>query len=579
MITRYMGSREYVAVVATVLFIIGQVYFDISIPAYMSRITGAYLLEDHDTVVEYGLGMVLCAFGSLVMSVCAGYTVARFGASIGRNMRRAQFEKVQMLSAQDISRFSAASLITRTTNDVTQIQTFVSRGLQILIKAPLLAVWATSCIWGRSLEWTALTVGGLLLLMAVILTSLYLAMPKFRNIQWLTDAVNRSSRENLDGIRVIRAYNAESHQSERYSRANDELLSNNISAAGYMAPAFPFAQSMMNFITLGIYWIGAGLIAAAQSGAEQKLLFSDMIVFASYATMVLSACMMFLGIFRMLPRAMVGLKRVGEVVDYEPSIVEGQESDGPEKGTIEFRNVSFRYPGSVRDSLRDVSFRVECGQTVAVIGPTGSGKTTLMNLINRFYDVGCGQVLVDGRDVREYKIQALRSRFGYVPQTAILFSGSVEDNVNYGAGSETRTDGDVRRALRVAQAEGFVDALPEGPGSSISQHGRNLSGGQKQRIAIARAVCRSPEIYLLDDSLSALDFITESELRRALKDEVGDSSALIVAQRIGSIRDADRIIVMDGGRIVGAGTHEELMGDCPLYRELADIQSVGEAAR
>ncbi len=559
-----------------VVLIFFQVYLDISIPGYMSRITDAYLLEDHNTVVRYGIDMVVCAFGSLILSVLAGFVVARIAAAVGRNMRKAEFERVQKFSTENIGRFSAASLITRTTNDVTHIQNFVARGLQIIIKAPIMAVWAISKISVTSIEWTAFTVGCLLLLVAVMFTALHFVVPRYKRIQWLTDGVNRSTRENLDGMRVIRAYNAADYQGAKFERANGDLLDNNIGATRIMAPVFPFSQSMMNFITLGIYWIGAGLIAAAQTTVEQKLLFSDMIVFSSYATMVLSAIMMFFGISRMLPRAMVGYRRIAEVADTDTTIADGTVSEGGERGTIEFRDVSFSYPGSGKETLKNVSFKVEAGKTVAVIGPTGSGKSTLVSLINRMYDATRGGVYVDGVDVRDYEIEALRTRMGYVPQSAIIFSGSVRMNVNYGYGSENRTDDDVRRALRIAQAEEFVDALPEGLDSHISQHGRNLSGGQKQRISIARAVCRSPEFYLLDDTFSALDYKTDRDLRAALREETAGSTVLIIAQRIGTIRDADEIIVLDEGRVVGRGTHGELMENCPLYAEIARSQLTQE---
>ena len=573
---RFFTRREYILAALAVILVICQVYLDISIPDYMSRITDAYLLEDHNTVVRYGIDMVVCAFGSLILSILAGFIISRIAAAVGRNMRKAQFERVQKFSTENISRFSAASLITRTTNDVTQIQNFVARGLQIVIKAPIMAVWATSKIYGTSMEWTAFTIGCLVMLVAVMFISLYLAIPRFKRIQWLTDVVNRSTRENLDGLRVIRAYNAADYQGAKFEKANCDLLNNNISAIKFMAPVFPFAHSMMNFITLGIYWIGAGLVVAANTTVEQKLLFSDMIVFSSYATMVLTAVMMFFGIFRMLPRAMVGYRRITEVINSEPTITDGEGTGGTEKGTIEFRNVTFSYPGSGKSTLEDVSFKVEAGKTVAVIGPTGSGKSTIVNLISRLYDVGEGQVLVDGKDVREYELESLRIRLGYVPQSAVIFSGSVRMNVNYGFGSEGRTDDDVWRALHIAQAEEFVRALPEGLESHISQHGRNLSGGQKQRISIARAVCRSPEIYLLDDTFSALDYKTDKELRRALREETAGSTVFIVAQRIGTIKDADEIIVLDGGRVVGRGTHSELMGSCPLYADIAKSQLTQE---
>ena len=571
-----MGRREWALVILSVTLLICQVFMDLAIPDYMSKITDAYLLEDHDTVIQYGIEMVICAFLSLALSLAVGFILANFAATLGMKIRAAQFDRVQGFSAEDLNRFSIASLITRSTNDVTQIQNFVARGLQVVIKSPILAIWAVSKIYGSSMEWTMVVVGALLALVIVMTVSLHLAIPKFMNIQWLTDAVNRSTRENLDGMRVIRAYDAEEFQEAKFKVSNDNLLDNNIKAVKYMAFTWPFAQAAMNFVTLGIYWAGAAIIFNAPTTVEQKLLFSDMIVFTSYATMVLSSVMVFIGIFRMLPRALVSMRRVREVIRTEPTIIDGTETEGTERGTVEFRDVSFAYPGSGRTALEGISFRVEKGSTFAIIGTTGSGKTTVVNLIERFYDATSGQVLVDGRDVREYDMAALRRKLGYVPQSAIIFSGSVEMNVNYGHGAESRTQEDIRRALRVAQAETFVEALPEGTQSHISQHGRNISGGQKQRVSIARAVCRDPEIYLLDDTFSALDYKTDRELRRALREETAGSTVLIVAQRIGTIMDADEILVLDNGREVGRGKHRDLLRSCPEYYEIARSQLTEE---
>ena len=571
-----MGSREWALVILSVTLLICQVFMDLAIPDYMSKITDAYLLEDHDTVIQYGIEMVICAFLSLALSLAVGFILANFAATLGMKIRAAQFDRVQGFSAEDLNRFSIASLITRSTNDVTQIQNFVARGLQVVIKSPILAIWAVSKIYGSSMEWTMVVVGALLALVIVMTVSLHLAIPKFMSIQWLTDAVNRSTRENLDGMRVIRAYDAEEFQEAKFKVSNDNLLDNNIKAVKYMAFTWPFAQAAMNFVTLGIYWAGAAIIFNAPTTVEQKLLFSDMIVFTSYATMVLSSVMVFIGIFRMLPRALVSMRRVREVIRTEPTIIDGTETEGTERGTVEFRDVSFAYPGSGRTALEGISFRVEKGSTFAIIGTTGSGKTTVVNLIERFYDTTSGQVLVDGRDVREYDMAALRRKLGYVPQSAIIFSGSVEMNVNYGHGAESRTQEDIRRALRVAQAETFVEALPEGTQSHISQHGRNISGGQKQRVSIARAVCRDPEIYLLDDTFSALDYKTDRELRRALREETAGSTVLIVAQRIGTIMDADEILVLDNGREVGRGKHRDLLRSCPEYYEIARSQLTEE---
>lgn len=577
LITKFFRRRDWALTLVGVAFIIAQVFLDIQIPEYMNLITDAFLLNNADRVLSYGSEMVVCAFLSLGASLVVGFILANVSASVGRNIRIELFDRVQSFAVQDINRFSAASLITRSTSDVYQIQTFLARGMQVCIKSPILAVWALSKIWGSAIEWSLIVIVGLVVLLVVMFVTLHFAIPKFKNIQWLTDGVNRSTRENLDGIRVIRAYNAESRQEERFEQANGELLDNNLSAMRYMAPTFPIAQSLMNFITLGIYWAGAGIIASAGSHEQQLLLFSDMIVFTSYATMVLSSLMQFIGIFRMLPRALVGLRRIEEVLATETSVKDGPETEGVEgsEGVVEFRDVSFAYPGSDHDVLEGISFRVERGSTFAVIGSTGSGKTSLVNLITRFYDVTGGQVLVGGRDVRDYNVRALHLRMGYVPQNAIIFSGSVRMNVNYGSGAESRTDEDIRKALRVAQA-GFADDLPEGWESHISQHGRNLSGGQKQRVAIARAVCRSPEIYLFDDTFSALDFKTDRALREALRRETAGSTVIIIAQRVGTIMDADTIMVLDNGRIAGIGTHRELLERCEVYRDIARSQLTEE---
>ncbi len=574
MITRFFNRKDWLLVAAAVVLIVGQIWMDIKIPEYMGIITDAFLLSDLDVVIKYGWEMIVCAFISLFLSLAAGFVLARVAASIGKNMRIQQFDHVQDFSVEDINRFSAASLITRSTNDVTQIQNFIARGLQVIIKCPILAVWGISMIYGTSIEWTMVTVVGVLVLMVVMLLTLHFAKKRFVKIQWLTDDVNRTTRESIDGIRVIRAHNAEEYQEKRFEKANGNLLANNISASLIMAPAFPIAQSTMNFVTLGIYWIGMGLIVSTGSVDEQLLLFSDMIVFTSYSTMVISSFMQAFGILRMLPRTTVSLKRIDEVVGTESVIKDGTVTTASEKGTVEFRDVCFRYPGSEKTVLEGITFRVEKGKTLAIIGTTGSGKSSLVNLITRFYDVTEGSVSVDGVDVKDFEIKVLRSKLGYVSQNAIIFSGSVGMNVNYGLGSEGRTEEDIDRALEVSQAKEFVDRMPEGMDSYISQHGKNISGGQKQRISIARAVCRSPEILILDDAFSALDYKTDLELRNSLESELRDTTKIIVAQRIGTIKDADEIIVLDKGRIVGKGKHWDLLRDCQEYRDIAISQSV-----
>ena len=574
MITRFFNRKDWLLVAAAVVLIVGQIWMDIKIPEYMGIITDAFLLSDLDVVIKYGWEMIACAFISLFLSLAAGFVLARVAASIGKNMRIQQFDHVQDFSVEDINRFSAASLITRSTNDVTQIQNFIARGLQVIIKCPILAVWGISMIYGTSIEWTMVTVVGVLVLMVVMLLTLHFAKKRFVKIQWLTDDVNRTTRESIDGIRVIRAHNAEEYQEKRFEKANGNLLANNISASLIMAPAFPIAQSTMNFVTLGTYWIGMGLIVSTGSVDEQLLLFSDMIVFTSYSTMVISSFMQAFGILRMLPRTTVSLKRIDEVVGTESVIKDGTVTTASEKGTVEFRDVCFRYPGSEKTVLEGITFRVEKGKTLAIIGTTGSGKSSLVNLITRFYDVTEGSVSVDGVDVKDFEIKVLRSKLGYVSQNAIIFSGSVGMNVNYGLGSEGRTEEDIDRALEVSQAKEFVDRMPEGMDSYISQHGKNISGGQKQRISIARAVCRSPEILILDDAFSALDYKTDLELRNSLESELRDTTKIIVAQRIGTIKDADEIIVLDKGRIVGKGKHWDLLRDCQEYRDIAISQSV-----
>ncbi|MBE6528300.1 MAG: ABC transporter ATP-binding protein [Thermoplasmata archaeon] len=576
MFTRFFGKRDWALTAVAFLLIVAQIWMDIRIPDYMGEITDAFLLNDTDVVVSRGWEMIGCALISLTFALITGFVLANISASVGRNMRIAQFDQVQAFSEENIKKFSAASLITRSTNDVTQIQNFIARGLQIFIRSPIIAIWAIIMISGSSLEWTAVTAAGVAVLIIVMMVTLHFAKIRFMRIQWLTDDVNRATRESIDGIRVIRAYNAEGYQEGRFSEANDNLLRNNISASKIMAPAYPIAQSTLNFVIMGIYWVGAGLILGLDDTNEQLLLFSDMIVFTSYATMVISAFMQLFGMIRAIPRTSVGLKRVQEVVDTKPTVIGGEETEGTEHGCVEFRDVSFSYPGSGKKALDGISFRVEEGKTLAIIGTTGSGKTTLVNLITRFYDATEGTVMVDGLDIKEFDLRSLRSKMGYVSQSSIIFSGSVDMNVNYGLGSENRTEDDIRKALEIAQADEFVYDMPDGRESHVSQHGKNLSGGQKQRISIARALCRSPEILILDDSFSALDYKTDLELRNALDERMGGTTRIIVAQRVGTIKDADEILVLDEGRLVGKGTHRHLMESCPLYREIAESQAMQE---
>ena len=573
MILRYLGRRDWIPVVCCIVFIVFQVYFDLRIPEYMSEITDHIQMGlGSEIVARDGIAMIACSLLSLGASLCAGAMSAKTAANLSRNLRRLQFDRVQSFSKQDIDSFSAASLITRSTNDVYHIQEFVARGLQITVKAPIMAVWAISKINAGAFEWTVVTTLAMVFLVIIIVLLVKLNFPYMKRIQWLMDGVNRSTRENLEGLRVIRAYNAEGHQQEKFDRANEDLLNNNLTAVRIMAPLHPISSSLMNFLTLAIYWIGAGIVVSTTSQTEQMALFSDMMVFTTYATQVVMSVMMLTGIFRGLPRAMVSSARIREVIEHEPSIRDGPGVDvTDERGSVEFRNVSFSYDDG-REVISDISFRIEPGQTFAIIGPTGSGKTSLVNLIPRMYEVTSGSVMVDGHDVKEYGLRDLHSRIGYVPQSAVIFSGSVRDNVNYGEGSEERSDEDIRRALDIAQASSFVDSMSEGMDSFISQHGRNVSGGQKQRVSIARAVCRDPEIYIFDDTFSALDYRTDRDLRAALKRETSGHTTIIVAQRIGTIMDADRILVLENGKVMGDGDHASLMRDCPLYREIAESQ-------
>ncbi|MBO4763518.1 MAG: ABC transporter ATP-binding protein [Candidatus Methanomethylophilaceae archaeon] len=573
MIVKYLGRKEWTLFVLSVLFIFAQVYLDLKIPEYMSDITLALENgESSDVIVRSGVGMVVCALLSLVASLSAGYLTARISTTLSRRLRLMMLDQVNGFSPEDVDHFTVASLITRSTNDITQIQQFVGRALQVIVKSPIMAVWAILKISGSSWEWTAATAVGVIILFGVMLVVIRLSMRHFQRIQELTDSVNRETRNGINGVRVVRAYNAEGFQEQRFEETSEELLRSNLSVLRIMFPMYTISSAMTNFLTLAIYWIGAALISATGDVDEQMVLFSDMIVFSSYAIQVLRAFMLVSEILRMYPRASVSLNRVKEVIDHQPRMREGSEEEGGPAGTVEFRNVSFRYPGAGGDALKDVSFKVGKGQTLAIIGPTGSGKTTIAKLMLRIYDAGSGEVLVDGKEVGRYRREALTSRISYVPQRSIIFTGTVRDNVNYGDTSDLRDDGDVWRALEVAQAADFVRVMPDGLDSQISQQGKNLSGGQRQRISIARGVCRRSEILILDDSFSALDFKTDKRLRSALKKELKDTTVVMIAQRIGTIMDADVIVVLDEGKVVGIGTHKELMRDCALYRDIAISQ-------
>ena len=573
MILRYLSGRDRLMVAACVVLISIQVYLDLRIPEYMSGIT------DHlqagtatEVVVRDGERMLLCAFASVAAALGTVVLAARVSSSLCNRLRSMLFESVGSFSRQDMDGFSAASLITRSTNDVYQIQQFLPRAISVVVKAPLIAALAVWKISGSAFEWTAATVVCMLVMLAAFSVMLWRGMPYIRRTQRYVDSVNRITRDGLEGTRGIRAYNAEPRQESRLAEASGRLLDNSLSQVRIMSPMHAMASSMMNFLILAIYWIGAGLIQSASGQAEQMSLFSDMVVFTSYATQVISAVMMSTGILRGLPRVMVSSRRIEEVVTHEPSVTDcpGAPDTGI-RGEVRFEDVSFTYPGTDREVLSHVTFSASPGETVAVIGPTASGKSSLVNLVPRLYDVTSGRVTVDGVDVREYRLEDLYSRIGYVPQTPVVFKGTVRENVAYGAAAEA-TDREVERALGIAQLLDHVRSMPEGIDTDLSQHGWSLSGGQRQRLAIARAVCRGPGIYIFDDTFSALDYRTDRDLREALDRETRGATRIVVAQRVGTIMDADRIVVLDRGRVVGQGTHAELMRSCPLYREIAESQ-------
>ena len=582
-ILKTLKAREWAYFAVGVAFIVLQVWLDLTMPDYMSQITQLAVMGDAANMPEIwknGGLMLACALGSALSSVVVGFFAARIAAAVSFRLRSRVFDKVESFSMEEINKFSTASLITRTTNDVTQVQMIISMGLQIVIKAPILAVWAIVKILGSNWQWSVATASAVVIMIVMMLVLLFVVFPKFRRVQKLTDNLNAVTRENLTGVRVVRAYNAEDYQEEKFEKANGELTKTQLFTSRAMAILAPVMTMIMTGLTLAIYWIGAYLIDALPSGQARSELFGQMIAFSGYATQVVVAFMMLAMIFIIMPRAMVSVKRIGEVLDTQASITDGALSASPEGspvGTVEFKNVSFRYPDANEYVLQDMSFKAERGQTVAFIGSTGSGKSTAINLVPRFYDATEGEVLVDGVNVKDYTLRALHDKIGYVPQRAVMFSGTVESNVAYGEKSGTEyTLEDVKDAVRVAQGTDFIEKKDDAYRAHVAQGGTNFSGGQKQRLAIARAVCRRPEIYIFDDSFSALDYKTDRLLRTALKQETGGATSLIVAQRIGTIRDADLIIVLDEGKVVGKGTHDELMKSCGVYREIAYSQLSAE---
>ena len=571
-----LKAAEWLQALVSLAFIVAQVWLDLKLPDYMSEITR--LTQTPGSAISdiwlAGGKMLLCALGSVASAIIVGFFASRIAASFSQRLRSQLFAKVDSFSMEEINRFSTDSLITRSTNDITQVQLLITMGLQMIIKAPIMVVWAVTKIAGKGLEWSLATGVTVLIMIAVIAVLMTLVMPKFRKMQTLTDNLTRVTRENLTGLRVVRAYNAEPYQEAKFEVANAELTETQLFTNRGMAIMMPIITTLMSGLTLAIYWIGATLINNA--GMMDRLtLFSNMVVFSAYAMQVIMSFMMLVMIFVLWPRASVSAKRINEVLETEPSILDGTRVDGEagKTGEIEFRDVSFRYPGAADDVLCGINFTAKQGEIVAFIGSTGSGKTTLVNLIPRFYDATSGEVLVDGVNVKDYTQDALHNKVGYVPQKAVSFRGTVASNIAYGEnGKECPSDDEIQTAMRIAQGADFVEQMDGQYEAEVAQGGSNLSGGQKQRLAIARAVARKPEIYIFDDSFSALDYKTDRALRSALRRETAGVTSLIVAQRIGTILDADQIIVLNDGQIVGKGTHKELLKTCDVYQEIAMSQ-------
>ena len=578
-ILKHLRWKEWLLVAACVVLIVGQVQLDLALPDYMSEITRLVQTEGSQMsdILLAGGKMLLCALGSMLLTVCTTFFTAQIASRFSARLRGEMYRKVVGFSNEEINRFSTASLITRTTNDISQLQMFFSFGMQSLIKAPIMAFIAVGKISTKSWEWSLLT-GGVIAFVCVLLVFIMLyAVPRMKKMQTLTDNLNRITRENLTGLQVVRAYNAENYQEGKFAKANEEMTRNSQQANIAMSVMNPGMNLAMNGLTLGIYWIGAALISATAVTSPAAMmerigLFSDMVVFMQYAMQVIMAFLMLVMIFVMLPRVTVSAGRVNEVLDTKARIVDGKETQGKPgmKGEIEFRDVSFRYPDADGDTIHHISFTAHHGQTVALIGATGCGKSSIINLIPRLYDATSGQVLVDGVDVRDYTQDALRSKIGFVPQKAFLFSGTVSSNVGYG--EDNASGAAIRKAVSIAQAAEFVESPEVGYSGTVAQGGSNFSGGQKQRLSIARAVARDPEILVFDDSFSALDYKTDHALRQALREQTSGTTNIIVAQRIGTIRDADCILVIEDGAIVGKGTHRELMESCKVYQEIAYSQ-------
>lgn len=572
-IFKQFNKKDWALVFVVAILIVFQVWLDLKLPDYMSEITRILQSEGYiikDILVQGGY-MLLCAFGSLGSAVIVGYITSFISADFSMNLRRRIFKKVEDFSMREIKKFETSSLITRTTNDVTQLEMLVAMGMQLIIKAPVMCIWAITKIINKNIEWSLLVLAGVAILLVTIGILLKIVYPRFEKVQKLIDGVNGVTRESVTGIRVVRAFNAEEYQENRFDKVNNDLTNMQLFNQKCFAILDPVMNIVMHFLTLGIYFIGAYLIDAAHM-VDKITLFSNMVVFSSYGMQVIMSFLMLAMIFMILPRASVSAKRINEVLDEELSLKDGilDGNEALEVGTVEFKNVSFKYPDASEYVLKDISFKVNKGETVAFIGSTGSGKSTLINLIPRFYDATEGEVLIDGINIRDYKLKELHNKIGYVPQKAVMFMGSVKSNVGYGSVNGTKpTLGKIKEAIDVAQASSFIKEMDGEYEAHIAQGGTNVSGGQKQRLSIARAIARDPEIYIFDDSFSALDFKTDATLRRALKEYTKDATSIIVAQRIGTIINADKIVVLNEGECVGIGTHKELLKSCKVYQEIA----------
>ena len=564
-------KKEWLFSFIALLLIVVEVWLELKMPDYMSQITRLVQTEGSkmSEIIYNGTWMIICAFGSLVAAIIVGYIIANVASSFSMNLRKSIFSKVEELSMSEIKLFKTNSLITRTTNDITQIEMLISFGLQLLLKAPITAAWAIFKILNKSWQWSAATAVAVVILLSVIGIITMIVMPKFKIVQKLIDKVNGVTRENLTGIRVVRAFNAEKYQEDKFEEVNKKLTNQQLFNQKKFAILSPVMFLVMNGLALSIYFIGSSLIDGALM-ANKIALFGDMVVFSSYAMQIIMSFLMLAMIFMMLPRAQVSAERINEVLETKNSVIEGNfKEKTKETGTVEFKNVSFKYPDAEEYVLKNISFKANKGETVAFIGSTGSGKSTLINLVPRFYDASEGEVLVDGINVKKYKEETLNNKLGYIPQKAVIFNGSVDFNVSYGKSSNKKSEEDVKTAIKVAQAKEFVEKMDEQYQTELSQNGTNISGGQKQRLAIARAIARNPEIYIFDDSFSALDYKTDAVLRKELKKHTKDATNLIVAQRIGTIMNADKILVLDNGECVGIGTHKELLKSCEVYKQIA----------